>query len=114
MQVWQYFLILIGLLFLLFGLFELFALVLRALPYILIPNWIFIGTVNIMASFAKSSTIAFIQFSFGVLMIWLAIANVFIILRRHVEDREILLENQSTPVSARKTRTSLPKAEVKS
>lgn len=99
MQVWQYFLMIIGLLLLLFGLSEIFALLVPLLPYVLIPNWIFLGTINIMHSFARTSFIAFIQFSFGMIMIGLAITNVFLILRRDVEDREILFKRAKVPSS---------------
>lgn len=90
MQVWQLMLVLLAFITLVFVITWIFGFIIGALPYLAIPHWIVIGTLNVKAAYAKTTVFGFVQFLIGGGFLLLAVINVFMILRRDVEEREIL------------------------
>lgn len=90
MQVLPFFFMILGLCILIIVIIELIGLILNFLPYLVIFNWIYLGTVTLKVSYNKSSLFHLTIFVFGVLLLLLAVVNVFQIIRKDIEDRYLL------------------------
>lgn len=96
MQVLPFFFLIMGLFIAIILIIELIGLILNFLPYLVILNWIILGTSSIMSSYDKFSLFRLIQFAFGVGFLCLAVLNIFVILRRDVEDKALLTEQKTS------------------
>lgn len=79
MQVLPYFVILVSLFMLLVLLLDLIGLIIRFVPYLVIPHWIYLGFLLIRVCYEGNSLVSLGLFGIGILLILIALINIIII-----------------------------------